>query len=286
MRISLGAITALLTAAVVLPALAASTNLFLQDDFDSGERFFFEGTLEERNFRYVDGEYEIDTTGSEDYGQSIMLGDMAEYMVQADARLVITNDDNGGGYGLAFNYREGEEHNDFMLFLVYDRGAFAVLRYLGGSTEVITAPQRTGLLRPLAMNTIAVDVVKGAYSCLINGEQVAQGKDETLTNGGAGLFGTARSIVRFDDFQVFADPPPEPVTDGFDGEIRLHNGEWQGVEFSYAGGQYVIDTTGAQHYGLAPFPGAAGDFEFAADVELVGGTAQGGYGLYARDAVT
>jgi hypothetical protein len=196
---------------------------------------------------------------------------------------VITDDDNGGGFGLAFNYREGEEHNDFMLFLVYNEGAFAVLRYLGGSTEVVTEPARTGLLKQLAMNTLAVEVADGSYTCMINGDAVASGADDTLTAGGVGLFGTARSITRFDDFQVFADPPPEPMTDSFDGEIRLFDGRWDGVGFSYTGGQYVIDTTGSQVFGLAPFPTPAADHEFAADVQLTGGMAGGGYGLYARD---
>ena len=276
--------------AVVLP-LAASTaapdNVYFQDDFSGGgERAFYVGTLDARSFQYVDGRYEIDTLDGTSYGQSVLLEDLDTYRVEVRGQLIETEDEQEAGFGLSFNYNQREDGSDFILLLVYDRGAFTVLRYLEGQTSVLYTPAKTKLFNSGEEVTLTVDAAGGHFTCYINGGQVCELRDDRLTRGGFGVFATAGSVVRFDDFTVFADPgtPETGFSDDFAGtEPRLYTGNLYDVDYHYEDGRYVIDTTATDLIGLSPFSQQALDFEFSVDIELLAGDALGGYGIYLRD---
>ena len=110
-----------------LAALAAPTNLYLSDDF-SGKTSFYQGTLDKRQFRTVDGQYEIDTTAADTYGQSVLLGDLDTYRVQVQGQMTTAGDRNSG-FGLTVNYRPHQGGSpDFLLFLTYNEGYYTLLR--------------------------------------------------------------------------------------------------------------------------------------------------------------
>jgi hypothetical protein len=269
-------------------SLADPAELYFAEDFEEGgsEPFFFEGTLDQRRFSYVEGRYEIDTSTVEAYGQSVLLEDLASYRVEVTGQLLETADPDGGGFGLSLNYREREGGGaDFLLFLVYDRGAYTVLRYLEGRTGVLYSPTKTGLFRPGEAVTLTADVDRGQLTCYVNGAEVARLREERLGGGGFGMFATARSVARFDNFAVYAEQPAEvlPVEDDFAGERVLSEGTWGDVTYEYADGRYVIDTSATEYIGLSPFPEEALSFELAVDVELLDGEPTGGYGIYLRD---
>src|SRR5689334_1677018 len=92
--------------ALIQTATAAPTNLYFSDGF-AGKKSFFEGTLEERKFRYADGKYEIDTTAGTTYGQSVLISDLSQYRVQAVGQM-LTPGDRNSGFGLTVNYRARE----------------------------------------------------------------------------------------------------------------------------------------------------------------------------------
>jgi hypothetical protein len=298
MRLTL-ALAALLACAAALPSQAADA-LYFQDDFSSGgQKFFYEGSLDQRSFGYKDGQYEIDTRQSTAYGQSVLTEDLGSYRVEATCQLKQSQDPNGGGYGISFNYREaslpGATGSDFLLFLVYDRGAYSILRYLGGQTSILYQPTKTRLFKAGEAVRLMVDVRQGQVRCFINGGEVASVKEDTLKSGGFGLFATAQSQVAFDDFRVYA-PGASPTAgskppsvqgnkfkDDFGGPKALYEGKYNGVNYAYESGRYVIDTRGSQYIGLSPFPQPGLNFELSADVELLDGDGQGSYGLYFRD---
>ena len=279
-------VTVLLAAMMLVsPAASADKALFFQDDFSgSGERAFYEGTLDARRFSYVDGRYEINTMDGTAYGQSVLLEDLDTYRAEVTGQLIDTTDAQNCGLGLSFNYRQREDGSDFLLFLVYDRGAFTVLRYLNGNTSVLYTPAKTKLFKPGEEVTLTVDQAGGHCTCYINGGQVCEVRDNQLTSGGFGIFATAKSTVRFDNFNIYADAPvPEGFSDDFGAESELYTGELYDVVYSIADGRYVIDTTATDLIGLSPFTEQAIDFEFAVDIELIAGDALGGFGIYLRD---
>jgi hypothetical protein len=274
-------------------ALAAAANAappkarYFADDFagTATKRFFFEGNLDDRKFRYVDGRYEIDTTGGSSYGQSVLLDELENYSIEATGQMLSSTEANGGGFGISFNYRPRGDSGNFLLFMVYDKGAYTVLRYLDGQTTVLSAPTRTRLFQTGQAVNLRVDVNGGSFHCFLNGVEVATLKDDSLRSGGFGMFATAESVVRFDDLTVLADkdPPAPGFVDSFESTKRLYEGSWGEVDYKYSGGRYQIDTTDTGYIGLSPYPEPALNFEFSADVELVSGDPIGGFGLYVRD---
>lgn len=278
---------AIISALAVLGANTANADAkiqYLQDNFGgSGERYFFEGELEQRYFRYVEGKYEIDTTGGESYGQSILVDDLSNYRLEVKAQMIQGGRENGG-FGLSYNYRQGIEGNDFLLFLVYDRGAFTVLRYFKGQTSVLYSPTKTKLFSPGEEVLLTVNAAGGSSTFYINSVEVARVRDDSLPSGGFGMFSTAGAIVRFDDLVVMAEKTTEKNDeDSFEGEQQLFSGNWGEVDYTYENGGYVIDTTNTEFIGLSPFPSEAVNFEFSVDVELLEGEPIGGFGIYARD---
>ena len=279
-------------ALVLLPLCiaAAPAELYFSDDFQAGsEHYFYEGTLDGREFRYADDEYEIDTTRGQSYGQSVLLDQLDTYRVQVTGRMVKAKDAQSG-FGLSLNYneREGASGGDFVLFLAYDRGAYTVLRYLDGKTSVLYSPTKTQLFNPGEAATLTVDAAKGQLTFYINGAEAASLREDKLTSGGFGVFATAQSIARFDDFRVYAAKKEQTgeaqgLTDDFSGEKKLFEGTWGDATYAYDGGRYVIDTSRTEYIGLSPLPGEATDFELGVDVELLSGEPIGGYGLYVRD---
>jgi hypothetical protein len=282
-----------LTLGAACSAALAAGEPYFQDDFSAsgGRKPFFEGTLEQRHFTYQDGQYEIDTRDGSTYGQSVLVERLGSFRVETTGQLVESKDPTGGGFGLTFNYRErhDEAGSDFMLFLVYNRGAFTVLRYLDGKTTVLLTPTKTRLFQPGEAVTLMVESAAGQLTFFINGAEAARLTETTLTDGGMGMFCTAGSVARFDEFKIFSDkaaaPPPQSTgfSDDFASDKLLYSGEWGEVKYSYLSGRYVIDTSGTSYIGLSPYPDPAQDFEFSADVELLDGDPQGGFGLYLRD---
>jgi hypothetical protein len=228
--------------------------------------------------------------GGSSYGQSILLAELDTYRVEASGRL-LSSDDGSAGFGISFNYNEspanaeGKAESDFLLFLVYDRGAFTVLRYLDGQTSKLYVPTKTRLFKSGESVDMAVEAVRGQLAFFINGVQVAALREDRLLSGGFGLFTTARSISRFDDFKVYAAAPEQPdsLRDDFSARQSLYVGEVNGVHYSYEDARYIIDTTGTEYAGLSPFPRQSRDVEFSVDVEQSGGVGRGGCGIYVRD---
>lgn len=275
----------LLWAALPLAGAAATETLYFADDFSGGgERAFYEGTLDARTFSYVDGRYEIDTTRTDAYGQSVLSEDLDTYRAEVRAQLTRSDDPERGGFGLSFNYRARDGGSDFMLLFAYDRGAYTVLRYLDGQSSVLLTPTKTSLFQAGEEVALTVDASGGHFVCYINGAQVAELREDRLVSGGFGIFAAARSVVRFDDFRVYAEGPEATgFSDDFSGERRLYEGTIDDVRRAYDNGRYLIDTTATDLIGLSSFPDPGLDFEFSADVELLAGDALGGYGLYLRD---
>lgn len=282
--LALACLIALVCASV---AVAAPSQLYFSDDFSgTGERAFYEGTLDKREFAYREGEYQVDTTRGTSYGQSILLESLSNYRVEVRARLESTADEERGGFGISFNYRQRDngDGGDFLLFMVYNRGAFTVLRYLDGRTSVVYSPTKTQFVKPGTPVTLTVDAVNGQLTFYLDGAEVARAKEDRLVSGGFGMFCTVDSVARFDDFKVFADKPkPSSTVDDFGGAKTLYEGEWGGAQYAYQNGKYMIDTTQTEYIGLSPFPEQALNFEMAVDVTLVSGKPEGGYGVYIRD---
>lgn len=274
-------------AAVILSLMnsaAFAYEALLEEDFGpDSEKYFFEGELDQRFFSYVDGEYEIDTTLSPAYGQSVVVENLETYRVETRGQLVSsTNAD--AGFGLSFNYRQRTTDNEFLLFLVYDRGAYTVLKYSGGRTTVLVTPQTTALFDPGSEVLLTVDSAAGQLACYINGAEVARFTEPDLSSGGVGMFATSGAVVRFDDFMVAASAPDPAVREySFDNDRPLFEGDWSQVGYSYENGSYYIDTLDTEFVGLSPFETEEFDFEFAIDAELVEGDPINGFGIYIRD---
>ena len=266
-------------------AQAAPGNLYFIDDFsEESGTYFYSGQLDQRSFGYGNGVYGIDTTQSDAYGQSVLLEDLDEYSVEVSARLLESSDEDGGGFGISFNYNERQGGSDFMLFLIYNRGAFAVLRYKDDKTSVVTSPQLTDLVKPGKPVQLGVDNTRGQLTFYINGVEVHSLKETQLTRGGFGMFATRRSLVQYDDFKVFADrPTPKIFKDDFSTDASFYKGSYGEVEYYYRDKRYYINTLDTQYIGLSPFPEKAMNFDLSVDVELVQGEPQGGYGIYIRD---
>jgi hypothetical protein len=191
--------------------------------------------------------------------------------------------DRNSGFGLTLNYRARPNASpDFLLFLVYDQGYYTLLRFVGGKTETLIAPSPTKLFTPGEPVDLKADNDHGKLTFYIKGVESAMWTERELTSGGFGMFTSAGSIARFDDFQVFA-AASGGFTDAFEGQKVLYQGSWGEVGYAYKDGRYVIDTAQTGFNGLSPYPQPALDLEFSADVERTGGRESGSVGIYLRD---
>jgi hypothetical protein len=262
-------------------AFAASSNLYFSDDF-SGKKSFYVGTLDNRVFRYDAGQYEIDTTAAETYGQSVLLGDLSDYSVRVRGQMTKAGSTNSG-FGITVNYRAREKGSpDFLLFLAYNEGYYTLLRYNGGKTTVLIAPSKTRLFKPGEAVDLRADNSGGQMTFYIGGVESATWRETELTSGGFGMFCSPGSVARFDDFQVYADAGGG-FTDSFEGQHVLYQGNWGEVGYKYNAGRYIIDTAKTGFNGLSPYPQPALNLEFSADVERTGGRDTGSAGIYIRD---
>jgi len=280
-----------------VPAAPASAMVeYFRDDFapaSADEKFFFEGRLGDKLFSYREGRYVIDASGAEDYGHSVLLHELASYELEAQGRLsggtpprVIGGQVTKAGWGLSFNYQEspaGEER--FLLALVNPAERnFSLQRVDGSHFTNLLAPSVCEHIRS-GDNVLRVKVDAGRISAYVNGQPVGEVFETDLLSGGFGLYVTPGSVSEFEYLAVYTEAVPTAVVeDDFGGTpARWFTGSQDGVDYSYASGEYVIDAVGSAMAGISLFAGEHAEFELEVSVRKLEGPDNAAYGVFFQD---
>lgn len=193
----------LIVITLLLLAGCASTAGNFTDDFSDPSTGWGAASHETFVRGYQQGQYffQIDvpqwfvwTTGGRSY---------SDVSLEAQVRTEGTSDNH---YGLLCRYRSGQ----FYYFAISADGYYAIFRRVqGGDLVPLTGPAmlRSPLIHTDGSANRLLAVCQGSTLTLsINGEQVAQVQDNTLTQGDIGMAaGTAiqgRTMVWFDDLSV------------------------------------------------------------------------------------
>jgi hypothetical protein len=295
-RLKLAAALAL--GAVLLCAVCAlAAEEYFRDNFSPespDQKYFYEGTMEGKNFGYVQGGmYAIDTTGSDDYGQSVLLHDLTTYEVEARAQLkgntspkTINGSVVKAGWGVTLNYIEddnGVEHFLVALLNPAERN-FTLVRVDGDKRSNLLGPMTAESVQAGA-NVLRVKADAGRIVVNINGTEVGSVFERNLLSGGFGLYATPRTRCEYDYIAVYTEAVPKSlVEDDFSGQpARWFTGLQDGVAYAYEDGEYTMDATQGDKSGMSLFAGEHSAFELEVMARKLGGEDNYGYGVFFQD---
>jgi subtilisin family serine protease len=156
---------------------------------------------------YQNGEYhfKMDTGGGLVYATypNKVVRDAAEESYQVDARRVSGAEDIGTG--LVFRWLD---KNDYLVFVVYNAGGYALYAKLNGSIQAVIAPQANSAVKPNGANRLQVFAQGDTLMLVVNGTMVDKVTLDGVWHEGAfGLAGVggdnAPSEVAFKDYAVY-----------------------------------------------------------------------------------
>jgi hypothetical protein len=276
---------------------AQAAEEYFRDNFSPespDQKFFYEGTMEGKSFGYIQGGlYAIDATGSNNYGQSVLLHDLSSYEVEVRAQLkgnTAPKTINGvavkAGWGITFNYTEddgGAEHFLVALLNPVERN-FSLMRVNGDKAEFLLGPMTAESVQAGA-NVLRVKADAGRITASINGIEVGSVFERDLLSGGFGLYVTPKTRGEFDYIAVYTEAVAKSlVEDDFNGQpARWFAGVQDAVAYAYEDGEYTIDATQGNKSGMSLFAGEHSAFELEVKARKITGPDNSGYGVFFQD---
>lgn len=175
----------------------------ISDDFSGTPQRWFSGYQDGVNYRYREGQYELDTTGGEKSGVSLFPGRYEEFAMSVSA--VLLEGEANRGFGLFFQDIPNKAGGfDQYRFLISDDGWFTVQRSFEDTPRAIYNWASSERIRLGRMNRLKVRLVNRKLTFFINDFVVYELGGVEVTPGKLGLYVSADLKVDFDDFYLEA----------------------------------------------------------------------------------
>ncbi len=179
--------------------------LLLEDDFESSDLWRQYGDGADVFLGNRDGRYQIDFRGRQ-YVWSQRDGDFHDIVIEADATQISDYDHNA--YGLACRLDPGNRGVGYF-FLISGDG-YASIRWSNGRSlePIVRAAPSQHIRQGAATNRLRVVCVEDFLALWVNGEFVADARDQRAAQGAVGLAGVMnyqgkRLSVAFDNLRIW-----------------------------------------------------------------------------------
>jgi len=194
--------------AILIPFNGSAQNqeqYCVEDKFDGGVKYFFEGEIGASKYRYLTEEqaYEIDGLQSDKLSIAVLTDEFRDYEIEADVEIAEGKLGKLPYAGLVFHYRESPEGKATYYALVFTQDySFGVMRVEQEESRGYPFPMRESLaLNPGGFNTLKVRVRDKKAEIFVNGKFVGEFWDDKLAGGGAGFLAGAGTRARFKSFR-------------------------------------------------------------------------------------
>ncbi len=196
-----------LACAWTLPATAqpaaASGSVLFQDDFSRNSSGWDRMLANEGVMDYDAGGYRILVNALQTNFWSTPHQNLADVRIEVDTGKLAGPDENRIGLVCRFN------GTDYYFFIISSDGFYGVGLYAGGKAALLGQAEMQSsenINKGLAVNHLRADCAGNTLTFFVNGFQVAQAQDSTLTAGDVGLlagtFATSGVDIVFDNFVV------------------------------------------------------------------------------------
>lgn len=189
---------------VALPTPLPSGAVLFQDDFSDPASGWNRLLVGEGVMDYDGGGYRILVNAQEMNFWATPRRDFADVRIEVDAGKLAGPDENRIGLVCRFN------GSDYYFFIMSSDGFYGIGIFSGGQAALLGQGEMlsaTSINQGVAVNHLRADCVGDQLTFYVNGFQLAQVQDATLTTGDIGLlagtFATPGVDVVFDNFVVF-----------------------------------------------------------------------------------
>lgn len=183
--------------------IAAPGSVLFEDDFSHPETGWDRTLADEGIMDYDAGGYRILVNSLQTNFWSTSHQNFSNVQIEVDAGKLAGPDENRIGLVCRFN------GSDYYFFIISSDGFYGMGVYSGGQALLLGQSEMqssSSINKGLAVNHLRADCTGNTLTFYINGLQVAQTQDSTLTTGGVGLlagtFATPGVDVIFDNFVV------------------------------------------------------------------------------------
>lgn len=284
----------LITAFVIAsPALGTSQGrLYLLDDCSGRAKFFFEGEVGPRKFKYNNNMYQIDARTSRIYANSVHTEDLDNYTVVANLKLLETRTLNDASVmGISFDYIQDLEAKTHSFYSIVVRADHRLLLYRNINDEITELWQSAEIPNiDLSNGVILTASVKAnEFKFNLNGKDIGSYTDKSGSNaksGGVGLYAGPFTLIGVTQFKLYLVPPvaatykeefseqPKPKT--------WFTGTASNINYTVENDVYNIDATKSDQIGLSLLWPVGTDYDVIVDTKFLAGDDSSGYGLVFR----
>ncbi|OPX23574.1 MAG: hypothetical protein B1H03_01255 [Planctomycetales bacterium 4484_113] len=175
----------------------------VSDDFSGTPQRWFAGYQDGVNYRYREGRYEMDATGSEKTGVSLFPGRYESFTISVSAHRL--EGETNRGFGLFFQDIPNQSGGfDQYRFLISDDGWFTVQRSFEDTPRAIYNWAPSGRIQQGVTNRLKVRLSGGKLTFFINDFVVYELTGVGVVPGKLGLYVASGLKVSFDDFYLEA----------------------------------------------------------------------------------
>jgi hypothetical protein len=192
------------SAPAALPTPLPSGAVLFQDDFSNPASGWDRLLVAEGVMDYDGGGYRILVNTQEMNFWATPRKDFSDARIEVDAGKLAGPDENRIGLVCRFN------GSDYYFFIMSSDGFYGIGIFSGGQAALLGQGEMlssTSIQQGVAVNHLRADCVGDQLTFYVNGFQLAQAQDATLTTGDIGLlagtFATPGVDVVFDNFVVF-----------------------------------------------------------------------------------
>lgn len=189
---------------VPLPNVASGSVLF-QDDFSQQNAIWDRMLVDEGIMDYDTGGYRILVNALQTNFWSTPSQNFVDVRIEADSGKLAGPDENRIGLLCRFNGK------DYYFFIISSDGFYGMGLFKDGQAMLLGQSEMlssASINQGLAINHLRADCAGQTLTFYVNGFQIAQAQDTTLTSGDVGLlagtFETAGVDIVFDNFVVLA----------------------------------------------------------------------------------
>ncbi len=181
---------------VLFSCFAGAQEVLMQEDFSSNAS----GWYENESVQVRNGRYEFSNSGGAEY--TWMSGNMDDGLVETDVTWL--SGDASMGFGLVFRLVDAQ--NFYFIWLTGD-GGYTLGKVIDNHAVPIQPWTQSDSIRVRGENHIRIELCDFLINVLINGQEVAVLRDESLSQGGYGFYTHQGAHVAYDNFRVVSDSP-------------------------------------------------------------------------------